>query len=405
MGRRPHILMIVEHAFPDDARVRKEADALRGCYDITVIALKGNDTKNHEMVNGIEVFRIPELKLETHRFNNRVLKKVLGMASYVLEYVWFTMVSSLIFLGTHVKRRYKVIHAHNPPDTLFLVGLLGKIFFIRFIFDHHDLSPELYITRFSGKKDILYKTLIFFEKMSCKVASVIISTNESYKAIEMSRHHIDANKIFVVRNNPIIHECLSQAIVTDKREKNRNVLLYVGSINPQDGLDILLQALSYLVFNLREENFTCCVLGDGDSLESVKKMAIELRVADFIEFKGYVHDREVVKQYLCRSDICVEPAPYNELNRHSTFIKIMEYMAAGKPIVAFDLKETRYSTHGSALLVPPNDVMEFAHAIKKMMDDPKLRNDLGKAGMKRVSIENWDSAASRLREAYKSLSI
>jgi len=405
--KKPNILMIVENSFPGDIRVRKEANILKEFYKVTVIALKNSSEKFYEIKDDIEVFRVPELHLPGLNIKNKLIKSFFNKATYFLQYFYLTIISSIVFMCTYFKRKYKVIHVHNPPDTLFVVGLLGKIFSIKFIFDHHDLSPELYLTRFSGGKDFTYKILILCEKLSCKLADVIISTNESYKQIEMDRHHIDSKKIHIVRNNPILSECLLEKNDSSSiKEKNKKELLFLGSINPQDGLDVLMKILHYLVNNLNTKNFICNIVGDGDSLLSVKQTAKELDLMDYVDFKGLIFEREKIKEYLYLADVCVEPAPDNELNRHSTFIKIMEYMAAGKPTVAFDLKETRYSADGAAILVPSGDIEGFANAIRKLLDEPQLKKELGKAGSDRIENElNWGKASLNLIEAYKSLSL
>jgi glycosyltransferase involved in cell wall biosynthesis len=396
--KKKNILMIVENIFPGDSRVRKEAEALRQQYAVSVIALKKNKSeKMYEVHNDIRIFRIPEFP---------ALR--MGKLRYIFEYGYFTLCAALIFIFSYPLKRYKVIHVHNPPDTLFLVGLLGKLFFVKFIYDHHDLAPELYLTRFGGRKDLIYKVLLVSERFSCKLADAIISTNESYKVIETGRHNVNKEKIFVVRNNPLIKECLDEKKQrpASKTSSDRNVLLFLGSINPQDGVDTLLRVLHYLVHDLKTDDFVCNIVGDGDSAPHLKQLADELALNSHVFFKGQILDREKIKEYLASCDIGVEPAPENELNKHSTFIKIMEYMAAVKPIVAFDLVETRYSANGSALLVPPGDLPGFARALKRLFDEPRLRDKLGAAGLERVEKElNWGKASLNLIEAYKSLSL
>lgn len=398
MNGKKNILMIVDNNFPSDPRVRKEAEVLKEYYGVTVIALKKKKSEAlYEISNDVRIYRIPELP-----------SFKLGKLRYILEYLYFTICSAMIFIGSYPFFRYKVIHVHNPPDTLFVVGLLGKLFCIKFIFDHHDLAPELYLSRFRGGKDIVYKGLIWCEKISCKLADVIICTNESYKRIEMARHGIRSNKIYVVRNNPILSECAmsNDALSIDSPVIDKKRVLFLGSINPQDGLDVLLHALHYLVNELNNKEFICIILGDGDSLSTVKILSQELDLTSYLDFKGNISDRELIKKHLSTADIGVEPAPENELNRHSTFIKVMEYMAAAKPIVAFDLVETKYSTNGSALLVPPGDIKGFARAISRLLDDTTLRVKLGKTGFERVTNElTWDKASINLIEAYKTFSL
>ena len=409
------ILMLQESCFPGDVRPRNEAHALiKAGYKVTVIALSGKGEKIKEDMDGIQVYRIPKLTLfkKTFEPNTSYLQKLFSRAKsvtgYLYEYFYFTSACLLLSFYILLKEGFDVIHAHNPPDSLFIIGGFYKIFGKKFIFDHHDLSPELYMTRFSGKNDFIYKLLILFEKLSCKMANVIISTNESYKEIEIKRHSINPKKIYIVRNNPIISDCLLEKINSDNKEekKDKKVLLFLGSINPQDGVETLLRILHFLVNNLNKKDFICNIIGDGDSLQTVKQMAKELNLMEYIDFKGVVFDREKIKEYLYLADVCIEPAPDNKLNRYSTFIKIMEYMAANKPLVAFDLKETRYSANGSAILIKPGDIVGFAEAIKKLLDEPKLRKELGKAGLERLENElNWENALLNLVEAYRTLSL
>ena len=404
---KPRVLMIVENSYPGDSRVRKEATALEKSFDITVISLKRSYKKWYEIVDGVEVFRLPEVVLTKNRIQNRQIKFLVSILNYALQYFFFTSVSAGIFLLTHVRRRYKVIHAHNPPDTLFLVGLLGKLFSVKFVYDHHDLAPELYLSRYTGRAGMAYKILLIFEKFSCKLADVVIATNNSYKDIEVNRHGIRPDKIYIVRNDPIIRECSirtgGDSRVSQEKNKKKNVL-FLGSINPQDGVEVLIDAFRYLVNDLGEKDVLCRLVGDGDSLDGIKARVKELDLMEFFEFTGYVYDREKIKEYLAQSDVCVEPAPENALNRSSTFIKIMEYMAAKKPIVAFDLIETRYSANETALLVPPGNIKAFAYAIKKLLNDPKLRQEISRKGFQRVTLDlTWEKASRNLAVAYKSL--
>ncbi len=406
------VLMLTENFFPVDVRPRNEANALtKAGYKVSIIALRSKGEKVRENVNGVQTYRIPEISLfeknykSDSSFYRKLFNNFKSVIGYLCEYLYFTTASFLVSLYILITKGIDVIHAHNPPDTLFVIGGFYKLFGKKYVFDHHDLSPELFLTKYQNKKYFIYKLLILCEKYSCKLADIVISSNETYKEIETKRHNIDPKRIFIVRNNPIISECVFKKVYTENIKKDKMVLLFLGSINPQDGLDVLLQILHYLVYDLNKTDFICNIVGDGDSLELCKNIAGELNIMDFVDFKGPIFERERVKEYLYISDICVEPAPENELNNHSTFIKIMEYMATSKPIVAFDLKETRYSAGESAILIPPGDIKGFTHAIKKLLDEPLLRKKLGEAGSDRIRKElNWDNASLNLIEAYKTLS-
>ncbi len=407
-----HILMIVENNYPLDIRVRKEADALTEAgYSVTVIALRERDQSAYEEINKVKIYRIPKVNIfeKTTRINANFVRRFFGtimsVVGYVLEYAYFTTASFLFSFIILVKHGFDAIHTHNPPDTLSLIGIFYKLLRKKYVFDHHDLSPELYLTRVSGKRNIIYRGLILFERIACRFSDVIISTNESYRQIVINRHSVSPQKIFIVRNNPLLNDCrISDGNNNAHSAKPKRILLFLGSINPQDGVDVLLHIVHRLVYDLDRKDFLCRIVGDGDYLESVKRMSRELNVAEYIDFTGAIFNREKIKEYLAQADIGIEPAPLNDLNKHSTFIKVMEYMAASKPVVAFNLVETRYSVNGSAILVQPGDYSGFARAIETLLDDPLLREKLGRAGLERIEKElNWKKSASKLAEAYATL--
>lgn len=392
-----HILFIVENnSYPSDKRVQPESLVAQK-YGFKVSAISPTNLwykKKYEAIDGIEIYRYHRL------FRGK------GKNKYILEYlnsiIWELLLSIRIF----VKKPFQVIHGANPPDFIFLVALFYKIFGVKYIFDHHDLAPELYLTKYGGKKGLFYRVQYLLEKLSCISAKAIISTNETYKKLVVARHRVKPEKIFVVRNDPdlaVFHQWRKPDI-SDHNGKIK--LLFLGGINSQDGVEILIKALYYLVNFHKETNFVCNILGGGDAFDSVKNAAAGHHLEEYINFKGFIKERQTIFKYLLSSDICIEPAPYNELNRHSTFIKVMEYMSAGKPVVAFDLKETRYSTNANAMLVPKNDTKGFATAIKQLIDDPGLRETIGKSALERIKNElNWENAAINLRNAYDSLKV
>jgi glycosyltransferase involved in cell wall biosynthesis len=389
---KKHILFIVENnTYPSDKRVGPESLVAKK-YGFKVSAISPINRwyeKKFEVIDGIEIYRYRRLFKE--KAKNR----------YIFEYLNSMMWIFLLSIRIFIKKPFQIIHGANPPDFIFLVAALFKIFGVKYIFDHHDLAPDLYLTKYSKKKDLFYRVQYLFEKMSCKLADVIISTNETYRKLAFSRHRAAPEKIFVVRNDPDINVYNHKLRPKNSSGNGKAKLLFLGGINSQDGVDILIEALNYLVNHHNEKNFVCNILGRGDAFESVKNAAVQYRLDKYINFTGWVMDKQTVIDYLLSSDICIEPAPYNELNRHSTFIKVMEYMSVGKPIVAFDLKETRYSTNKNAVLVPKNDVKEFAKAIKRLIDDPGLREKIGTAALARIHNElNWENATLNLKKAY-----
>ena len=250
--------------------------------------------------------------------------------------------------------------------------------------------PEGCVTRVLG----------LFEKLSVKLATVAIATNESYRAIDVKRNGISADKVFVVRNGPNLKRV--RLVEPDRCLVSRGctILGYVGAMNPQDGLDYLLRALSHLVHNLKRTDFYCVLIGDGDSLEELRQLAGTLGIADHVWFTGRIPDEDLMR-YLSSTDICVDPNPSSPLNDVSTWIKVMEYMALGKPVVSFDLKETRFSAGEAAVYVKPNDEAEFARAIAQLMDDPMRRRRMGDFGRERVNEAlSWNISSKNLLAAY-----
>jgi len=409
--RADRILMFVENAFPNDTRVKNECDALSEAgYAITVVALRKADQSRAEMINGVRVYRIPRLELfqKTARENptwfQRVSLKVKSLLGYVSEYVYFTSACFTMSVYVAARHGFDVIHAHNPPDTLFLVALPWKLVGKKYIFDHHDLCPELYRSRYGAKHDVLASVLQWVEWGNLKLADVTIATNESYKQIHIQRGGRNPETIFVVRNGPNRGRMAVTPPSQRLRQMSKKILVYIGSLNPQDGVDYLLRSLRHLTYDLKRDDFHCVVIGSGDSLEDLRELKEQLQLNGQVELTGYVSDKEL-QEYLAAADICVDPDPSSPLNDVSTWIKVMEYMAYGKPIVSFDLKETRFSAQDAALFVPCNDEMAFAKGIATLMDDSDLREKMGRFGRDRVEKElQWSVVSKNLVKAYASLS-
>jgi glycosyltransferase involved in cell wall biosynthesis len=402
--------MLVENEFPADARVRNEAFTLNdNGYKVSVIALRHPNEKLHERLNGIAVYRIPRLtlfkKLPIGKSSlvGRLLNKVQVVGGYVTEYSYFTC--ACLFLSFYVALRegFDVIHAHNPPDTLALVAAVHKLFGKKFVFDHHDLSPELYLSRYNTTSGFVTRALMFFERLSVSLSDVVIATNESYKAVDVERNGISANNVFVVRNGPDLKRVKTVAPDQWLVGMGKTILGYVGVMNPQDGLDYLLRSLAYLAHDLKRTDFYCVLVGSGDSWEELRTQAATLGIADHVLFTGPIADEQLLR-YLSTADICLDPNPSSPLNDVSTWIKVMEYMALGKPIVSFDLKETRVSAGEAAVFVEPNNVAAFATAIRQLMDDPERRSRMGEWGRARVNDAlNWSVTSRSLLAAYDRL--
>jgi glycosyltransferase involved in cell wall biosynthesis len=400
------IVMLVEQYYPQDSRVRNEALTLtQAGYDVTVIALRKPGQSWTQIMNGVQVYRIPRLELfrKTAVRSRGLAGRVKAILGYMCEYTYFTIACFFATLFVALRHGFDVIHTHNPPDLLFAVALPFKLFGKRFVFDHHDLSPELYASRFGRNEGFIPGVLTFVERCSLRLADMVIATNESYRQIEIERGSRNPATVFVVRNGPNSAKMTMHAPSERLRAMNRTIICYVGYLNPQDGADYLLRSLQHLLVDLKRTDFYCVLMGSGDSLEDLRELRTNLALEDHLEITGYIAEDELLAN-LAAADICVDPDPSNPLNDQSTWIKIMEYMAYEKPIVSFDLKETRFSAQEAALFVKPNDERAFAAAIARLMDDPDLREKMGKFGRARVLQElQWSVVSKNLITAYESL--
>jgi glycosyltransferase involved in cell wall biosynthesis len=404
------ILMLVENYFPQDTRVTNEATLLAEAgYQVSVVALRTEGQARHEVLNGVEVYRLPTLELfkKTPFANvtrlNLLFVKLKSFLGYVLEYCYFTTACLIVSAYIFVKRGFDVIHAHNPPDTLFLVALPFKLLGKKFVFDQHDLCPELYRSRYGAGERFATRLLRVLEWCSLKLADVTIATNESYKHIQIQRANKNARDIFVVRNGPNRMRMTPVAPSERLRGMNKCILCYIGSLNPQDGVDHLLRSLRHLFYDLKRSDFHCVIMGTGDSLQDLRNLAAKLQLNGCVELLGFVSDEDL-QSNLAAADICVDPDPSNPLNDVSTWIKVMEYMAYAKPIVAFDLKETRFSAGNAAVYVRPNREAEFAETVAQLMGQPELRKKMGAFGRRRVEEElQWNKVGRNLLTAYEAL--
>lgn len=390
---KPGILFVVENnSVPPDIRVWREAvSAKKSGYSVTIISPKTETFPNsYEVIDDIEIYRHPAIENKGGKLNTLV--------EYANAFFW----ELLLCVRAFSRKRFHVIHGANPPDHIFLIALLFRLFGVKFIFDHHDLAPELYVCKFGGRKKIVYGLLSLMERLSCLAADAIVSTNQSYKQHVIQRYGIMPEKVFVVRNDPEAPVIQIVEPGTQSQSKQLTELVYAGSINRQDGVDLLARVVHILVQRLHERQIHCTVVGDGDDLVRVKSLCLDLGVSSHFTFTGYIYDRKIVRKHIEEADICLETAPHSEVNGKSTFIKVMEYMAAGKAIVAFDLKETRFSTQDSALLIEQGNLSAFAEAIKKLAREPFLRDELGKKGRRRITDElNWHNSSRQLISAYE----
>ncbi len=388
------VLMLLENnPYPNDLRVRREANSLIDAgFQVSVIAPGKKSLPRYENVNGVHVYRF--------------LAPPAGdsFMGYLWEYGWSLFSCFYLTLWVFFRRGFDVIHTHNPPDLFVLIAICYRVFGRKFVFDHHDLSPEMYNSRFrTGGKRVVFNALVFFEKLSCRFADQIISTNESYKKTVIERAHVPANKITVVRNGPDLNRVKPMPPDPKLRAKASTILGFVGVMGQQDGVDYFLKALNHLVNQLGRSDVFAVVMGKGSAVPGLKKMTQELGLNDHVWFTGRVPDEEMLR-YLSTADICVDPDPFDPFNDRSTMIKMMEYMAVGKPIVAFDLTEHRASAEDAALYSRHNDETDFANNIAVLMDDPHLRQKMGDCGRRRIEEQlAWQHQERYLLQVYANL--
>ncbi len=383
--------MLLENSdYPGDVRVLREAlSLLKFGYSVSIIAPRDGDEALYELNQGVHVYRYP-----------RPRQGESGVG-YLWEYSASLFWTFWLTLWVLLRRGFDVIHSHSPPDLYVLIALcywpLGK----KFVFDHHDISPEMYIARFQGEGNPwVVRGLTFFEGMSCRYATHVITVNESYRQLVLQRHRLSTSKITVVRNGPSLESLYLVEPDADIVARGQVVLGYVGVMGFQDGIDSLIRALHKLKFELGRSDFYCILIGKGSSLESLKTLTRELQLEENVLFTGFVSHADLLK-YLSTTDICMAPDPFNPFNDRSTMIKVMEYMTLAKPIVAYRLVEHQVTAQSAALYADVNDELDFARKIETLMDDPDLRRKMGELGRRRVEDGlSWPHQEGNLRSVY-----
>ncbi len=392
-ARPRRVLILVENLpSPFDRRVWQEATALRDAgYVVSIVCPTGKGyDKAHEMIEGVAVWRY------------RLPVEASGAAGYAIEYATALAATLVLALRVARTRGVDVVHACNPPDLFFLIGALFKLFGRKFVFDHHDLCPELYLAKFD-RRDFFHRLLLALERWTFRAADLAIATNESYRRIALERGRLPPERVFVVRSGPSLERM--RILPPDERLKRgrRYLVGYVGVIGAQEGIDYLLRAAQHIVHACRRTDVQFGIVGGGTELEAMKALAGELGIADFVTFTGRVSDDEMLAM-LNTAEVCVNPDVANDMNDKSTMNKVMEYMALGKPIVQFDLAEGRYSARDASLYAARNDPVDFAGKILELLADPARRAAMGAFGRRRVENElEWRYEAPKLVAAYATL--
>ena len=388
---RKRVLIIVENqAVPFDRRVWREACSLReNGYEVTVLCPRRKAcAKGYEVIEGVRIYRHPSPAEGS------------TPTGYLWEYgcalfweFWYT-------LWIYLRHGFDVIQGCNPPDDIFLIALPFKLLGVKYIFDHHDVNPELYVSKY-GKQGALYRILVGLEKLTYRFSDIVIATNKSYKDLAVNRGGVASENVFIVRNGPE-RETFKSVASNPARKNGKSYLVgYVGNMSIQDGLDILLDVAQHVKNSGRRDVFFMCV-GGGTELNKLKKMVEDRDLLDTVHFTGRVSDEELL-EILSTADLCVNPDRPSEMNDISTMIKIMEYMALGKPIVQFDSKEGRFSAQEASLYAGKGDgIADFADKIVWLLDRPEERKKMGEFGRKRIEEQlAWEYSVPELLAAYQ----
>lgn len=390
---RRRVLIIVENLpLPFDRRVWQEARTLHAAgYQVSIICPKGKGyEKSFEELDGVAIYR------------HSMPFEASGALGYFAEYSWALAAEFLLSLKICFTRGFDVIHGCNPPDMIFLIGAFYKLFGKKFLFDHHDINPELYEAKFQ-RRDFFYRLMLALERWTFRTADVCVATNESYRKIAIERGGRSPNKVFVVRSGPDLRRLKVLPPQAALKQGRRYLVGYVGVMGRQEGIDGLLTAVQHIVHTMQRTDVHFGLVGGGTELEAMRKLALELNVAEYVTFTGRVPDAELLAM-LNTADVCVNPDVANEMNDKSTMNKIMEYMALGKPIVQFDLLEGRVSAQEASLYAKRNDPVDLARKIAILLDDEPLRQRMGHAGRERIrNALAWEHEAPRLLAAYDEL--
>ena len=387
--RQTGVCIVLENnPAPFDRRVWQEARTLAEAgYRVSIISPKALGlNSSRETFEGIEIYR--------HRTWEAT--RPLG---YILEYSWALVCEFLLALRIYARTRFRILHACNPPDTLFLIGAFFKLLGVRFIFDHHDLSPELFEAKF-GARGLLHGLVCLAERLTFRTADVSIATNESYRDLAVKRGGMSSNRIFIVRSCLDLSRVRRRIPRPELKHGKSHLVVYLGIMGPQDGVDLLLESIESILYRHHRHDTLFALIGAGTETARLKLLASQKGLDSVVQFTGRIPDEDL-EVYLSTGDIAVAPDPATPMNDKSTMNKILHYMAYGLPIVLYDLTEGRRSAGDAALYARSNDPEDFAAQIMKLLNSEPLRKELGDRG--RRSIEdslNWGVERQELLRAY-----
>jgi glycosyltransferase involved in cell wall biosynthesis len=396
------VALIVEEnsAVPLDKRVWYEATTLRDAgWHVVVLCPKTLDTPSEakkigwdfapENLDGVSVYRFPLVRAQ-------------GVVGYLREYLSAFIAIARVSWRIWRELHFDVIHFCNPPDIFSPIAMFYRLLGVRVVFDHHDLFPELVLWRYKGLvARFFYIVARLGEYMAFRSANAVISTNESYRKIAMDRGKVPSDRVIVVRNGPKKDQFIPVDPVPSLKRGFPYMAAFAGVMGPEDGVTELLQSIRYLVKDLGRSNILFVMLGDGAIRTQAQEELQSWGIEEFVDFTGMIYDDFILRQYLCTADVLLSPEPLTPLNSHSTFIKVGEYMALEKPVVAYKLPETQYTAQDAAIYVEPGDAKAFGRAILSLLEDPQRRKDMGEFGRKRVLDSlSWESQKDGLLRAY-----
>jgi glycosyltransferase involved in cell wall biosynthesis len=385
------VLIIVQNLpVPFDRRVWLEATTLQAHgYEVSVICpkMKGFN-ESHETIENVDVYRYPMPLDPTSKLG------------FIGEFAWAWIATLLLTIKVATRGRgFDLIHACNPPETYWALALLWRLAGKKFIFDHHDLSPEMYEAKFGEGGGLVHRLLLFMERRSFRTADVALATNESHRAVAIDRGGMDPDRVFIVRSGPDLKRLTVYPPDRSWAKSKEHVIAYLGDISAQDGVDGLVRVIAHL--SQRRDDFHTVVIGGGSAWEDVRRYAEETGVAHLITFTGVVSD-EVLCRALSSATVAVDTVPKNSWSDRSTMNKIMEYMYFGLPVVAYDLTETKRSAQDAVTTVTPGDATEFAMILDELLDDPERRKTMSEAGRARIEDSlSWEHSVPHLLNAYQ----
>lgn len=392
-NRPPRVLIIVQNlSVPLDRRVWLESQALVAAgYGVSVICPRGEGDAAYEELQGVRI----------HRY--RPPKPARGLGGYVWEFLYCWLRTALQSVRVLRRDGFDVMQLCNPPDTFWLLARIYRLLGKRSILDHHDLCPEVYDARFPDGNVLVRRGLVALERASLRTVDRVISTNESYRQVAITRGGVPRSKTTVVRSGPNTERLYREPPRPELKGRADHLCVYLGIMGPQDGVELVVRAAHVLVNERGRTDCRFALLGFGDCLDDLRALTAELGLGDYVTFTGRADDA-MIRAYLSTADIGLSPDPKTPFNDLSTMNKTLEYMAFGLPVLALDLKETRVSAGAAARYVPEGDPTAYADAIGALLDDPAERSRMGEVGARRIADElGWKHQAATYVRVYDEL--